>query len=86
MILEIFDSAVELPPLSASMRRREHRAWLVREIRRIGARAVIEPDVDAGEISHATAAALLEALPEEPVLLPCDDDADFLLVDGADEG
>jgi len=86
MILEIFDSAVELPPLSASMRRREHRAWLVREIRRIGARAVIEPDVDAGEISHATAAALLDALPEEPVLLPCDDDAAFLLVDDTDEG
>ena len=86
MILEIFDSAVELPPLSASMRRREHRAWLVREIRRIGARAVIEPDVDAGEISHATAAALLDALPDEPGLLPCDDDAAFLLVDDTDEG
>ena len=86
MIVEIFHSAVELPPLSASMRRREHRAWLVREIRRIGARAVIEPDVDAGEISHATAAALLEALPEEPVLLPCDDDAAFLLVDDTNEG
>jgi len=86
MILEIFDSAVELPPLSASMRRREHRAWLVREIRRIGARAVIEPDVDAGEISHATAAALLDALPGEPGLLPCDDDAAFLLVDDTDEG
>ena len=86
MTLEIFTTAVELPPLSASMRRREHRAWLVREIHRIGERAAIEPDVDAGEISHATAAALIAALPEEPVLLPCDDDADFLLVDGADEG
>ena len=86
MIVEIFHSAVELPPLSASMRRREHRAWLVREIRRIGARAVIEPDVDAGEISHATAAALLDALPGEPGLLPCDDDAAFLLVDDTDEG
>ena len=86
MILEIFDSAVELPPLSASMRRREHRVWLLREIHRIGERVAIEPDLDAGEISHATAAALIEALPEEPVLLPCDDDADFLLVDGADEG
>ena len=86
MTLEIFATAIDLPPLSTSMRRREHRAWLVREIRRIGARAAIEPDVDAGQISHATAAALLDALPEEPLLLPCGDDADFLLVDDTDEG
>ena len=86
MTLEIFATAIDLPPLSTSMRRREHRVWLLREIQRIGERVSIDPDLDAGEISHATAAALLEALPEEPLLLPCDDDADFLLVDDTDEG
>ena len=86
MTLEIFATAIDLPPLSTSMRRREHRVWLASgdpANRRAGS---IDPDIGAGEISHATAAALLDALPEEPLLLPCDDDADFLLVDDTDEG
>ena len=66
MTLDLHAAAIELPPLSDAMRRQLHRAWLRRQIAAIGARASVEPDTAAGQISHKTAAFLIDALPSAP--------------------
>ncbi len=68
MTLNLDANPIELPPVSDAMRRRQHRLWLLAEIKRIGERATVDPDLSAGEISHKTAAWLIGNLPEEPIL------------------